>query len=141
MVSAVVSVPSSPTTPRLPLAAVGVGAVAAAGCVTVALADPNVPGRYPLCPFLAVTGLWCPVCGSTRALHALLNGAPAQALGFNALFVLALPLLVYAYLSWLSPRLPRLRLSRTAGWGMAVVGLAFGVLRNLPVGPLAALAP
>jgi hypothetical protein len=46
-------------------AAVAAGALAAAALVHVV--DPNDSGNYPTCPFLALTGRFCPGCGSLRA--------------------------------------------------------------------------
>src|SRR5690606_29528852 len=43
----------------------------AAATLVVATVSPEEPGHYPTCPFLALTGAWCPGCGSLRALHAL----------------------------------------------------------------------
>ena len=37
------------------------------------------PGHYPTCPFLAITGWYCPGCGSLRAVHDLLHGDLAGA--------------------------------------------------------------
>ncbi|MEO6703475.1 MAG: DUF2752 domain-containing protein [Jatrophihabitantaceae bacterium] len=54
------------------------------------LFNPNT-SRIPLCPLHAMTGLWCPLCGVTRASHALLHGQLGTALQDNLLFVLALP--------------------------------------------------
>ena len=52
---------------------------------------------YPGCWIHALTGLHCPGCGATRALHALLHGQFAQAADFNAFIVLLAP----AALVWL----------------------------------------
>ena len=66
---------------------------AAAGCAYVAVADPNSTASwYPQCPFKALTGLDCPGCGVTRALHALLTGHPLRALDHNALVAVAVVL-------------------------------------------------
>ncbi|HTG44046.1 MAG TPA: DUF2752 domain-containing protein [Verrucomicrobiae bacterium] len=43
------------------------------------------------CPVLAITGLPCPSCGSTRALAALSQLDLRTAAAFNPLFVLAAP--------------------------------------------------
>jgi hypothetical protein len=134
---------------RLPAMAapLAVGAVAAASCVVVALVDPSQPGRYPLCPFYAVTGRWCPGCGSLRGLHQLLNGNVGAALGFNPLMVLAAPILVYSWLAWLSrsvaagPTLPRFGTGARTPLVVLVVVLAFWLLRNLAWAPFTALAP
>lgn len=96
------------------------------------------------CPLHTVTGLWCPFCGGTRAVHALLGGHLATAVRYDAV---ALPLLAAAAVGWLawfgvaagwwrSP--PGLKPGRA--W-LAVAGLlvVFGVARNLP--GLGVLAP
>lgn len=90
----------------------------------------------PLCPLHALTGLHCPGCGATRALHALVRGDVALALRMNALFVGALPALALASLVRVDP-------ARSArGWiAGAVLAAAFGVARNLPLEPFARLAP
>ena len=49
------------------------GGVAVA-LATLATVDPNQPGHYPTCPFLATTGFYCPGCGALRAVHDLLHG-------------------------------------------------------------------
>ncbi len=125
------------------LAPAAVGAAAVAGAVTVAFVDPNEAGHYPTCPVLAVTGLWCPGCGTLRAVHALTRGDVATAVDLNALTVLLLPVLVLAWVGWLAVRLGRrpapLRVPTWAGTTIAVAVPAFWVLRNLPVA--AALAP
>ncbi len=46
---------------------------------------------YPACPIHQLLGIDCPGCGATRALAALLQGHPMEALRQNALFVLLLP--------------------------------------------------
>ncbi len=54
---------------------------------------PDQYSFYPRCPILALTGFRCPGCGATRALAALLHLHFAEALHWNALVVLLLPLL------------------------------------------------
>ena len=125
------------------LAPAAVGAAAVAGAVTVALVDPNEAGHYPTCPFLAVTGLFCPGCGTLRAVHALTRGDLATAVDLNVLTVVLLPLLVVAWVGWLALRLGRrpapLPVPSWLGVAVAVAVPAFWVLRNLPPG--SALAP
>ena len=121
-------------TPWVAPAAVAAGALA--GCAVLVAADPGVPGRYGVCPFLAVTGRWCPLCGSLRAVHHLLTGAPTAALSSNALTVLALPVVVFLWAAWLGSRTGRWRLP-TPTWTPDRVGIAatvvvlFGVVRNM----------
>jgi hypothetical protein len=114
----------------------GVAALAVAAVGVVAVVDPNEAGHYPTCPFLAVTGLACPGCGSLRAVHALAHGDLGAALGLNLLAVLAVVPLVVMWARWLRrtrTATPRSSVAPAAVlWGLLVVVIAFGVLRNLP---------
>nr|WP_243726101.1 DUF2752 domain-containing protein [Actinomadura rubrisoli] len=123
---------------------VGVLAAVAAGTVLVAFVDPNEPGHYPACPFLALTGHYCPGCGATRLVNALAHGHPGVAFGLNPLLFLLLPVFGYLYVRWtvLTARgLPM----RSALFGPKVVygliGLliVYWIVRNLPFAH--ALAP
>jgi hypothetical protein len=123
-----------------PAAALG---LAAAAVGLIAEVDPNQPGHYPTCPFLALTGAWCPGCGSLRAVHALAHGDLGTALDRNPLAVLAVPLVATLWLSWARRRvlgLPRTWAAPAWAINALLVGvLAFWVLRNL--GPFSWLAP
>lgn len=55
--------------------------------------NPETSAIFPRCPFLVLTGLKCPGCGSQRGLHALLHGDVPLAFHYNALMVLSLPLI------------------------------------------------
>lgn len=116
-------------------------AATAAGCAYVAIADPNKGSSwYPQCPFKALTGLDCPGCGVTRALHALLTGQPGRALDHNALVAIAVVLgAVWFGLSSLRRRrgLPPLQVKHPTAWAVAagVVVVGFWVVRNLSLGP------
>jgi hypothetical protein len=103
--------------------------------------DPHgAPSVLPPCPFHALTGLFCPGCGTTRALHALLHGNLGLAVRMNALTVAAIPAI--ALMAW-NTRFPgRMRLPRLSDarpWLVVVV--TFAVLRNLPWVPFVWLAP
>src|SRR5262249_19882161 len=110
-----------------------------AGCVALRFVDPA--GGPPLCPFKAWTGLDCPGCGATRALHQLLNGHLVTALSLNAPFVLAVPFLLWWGLARVAARFDHPivspRLTPTLVPMLIVVLIVFGVARNLPVQPLA----
>ena len=98
--------------------------------------DPATTAFYPSCLFRLWTGLLCPLCGSLRAIHALLHGDAVSALRFNALGVVGGGLLVIAAaLGQLSPacgeRFGRLVASR-GGWSITIVTvLLFAVARNI----------
>ena len=53
--------------------------------------NPSVSSIFPRCPFLSLTGLQCPGCGSQRAVHHLLNLEIVPAIYQNALLVLSIP--------------------------------------------------
>jgi Protein of unknown function (DUF2752) len=62
---------------------------------------PTASSFYPSCPVYTMLHLYCPGCGGTRALAALLQGQFAQAVHFNPVFVGLLPfLLVFLALSY-----------------------------------------
>jgi Protein of unknown function (DUF2752) len=107
----------------------------------VGAVDPNVPGRYPRCPFLSLTGLPCPGCGSLRALHDLVHGDLPSALGHNALFVVALVAIGARCGATLllgpGARRPSPRLS----YAVLAVLAAWAVVRVLPLAVLAPLGP
>jgi hypothetical protein len=65
-------------------------AVAAAACV-VRRFPPAGSRLYPRCPVFFWLHLYCPGCGGTRALAALLHGRLNEALHWNAMVVLFLP--------------------------------------------------
>ncbi len=145
--------PLAPAPPRAPGATPGtpgrtpagvrwaLAGTAIAGCAYVAVADPNRPSSwYPVCPFKALTGLDCPGCGITRALHALLTGHPLRAFDHNALVMLVVVVgLVWFAVNRLRARRgrPPLELSHPAWWGAAFGALVavFWVVRNLPWEP------
>ena len=118
----------------------GLAGLTAAGCVYVALVDPNRSSLYPQCPFKALTGLDCPGCGITRALHSLLHGNLVQAADHNllavVLSVVALGWFVVARVQRRRGRpTPRFSYGPRVTITLGLVVLAFWVLRNLPVQP------
>jgi amino acid transporter len=114
--------------------------------IFVRLFNPVGSGLYPPCIFHKFTGLYCPGCGSTRALYHLVHGHPAAAFAMNPLLVILLPVLVYAFLSYalmgLRGRgLPKIFVHPTLIKLLFWVAVAFGILRNLPFSPFNLLAP
>jgi hypothetical protein len=126
-------------TTRRPVAApVVAGGILLAGCVALAVVDPT--HGPPICPFKAVTGLDCPGCGGTRALHQLFTGHLGAALSYNLLAVVILPVLLWGLFTSLTkvlggPRWRSVSIARPWIW-IAFAGVAvFWVVRNLPVAP------
>ena len=120
--------------------------IIAVGSVVLFRVDPLHSDFYPPCPFYALTGLYCPGCGTTRALHQLLHGHLGEAFGFNPLMILMLPYLGYCSLSYVmfavrGRPLPSILTSPFWGWLTFGTILLYGVLRNLPYPPFSLLAP
>jgi hypothetical protein len=149
-------VPTCAAETRKPFAAttraqIVLGACACAGAsLFVYAVDPSHHAVYPQCILYNTTGLYCAGCGATRAVHALLHGRLLDALHDNALFVAALPWLLYlagSYLisAWRDNAWPRVFVEpRKLAWrGAAVflVMIAFMIVRNLPGAPFEWLRP
>ncbi len=102
-------------------------------------------GELPNCLFHSLTGLYCPGCGSGRAVTALLYGRLREAFFQNILlFPLGIPacvVLLHEYLRLVFPGLGLrpVRIPRAVGIVCAAAILAFWVLRNIPA--LSFLAP
>ena len=103
-----------------------------------------------LCPFHAVTGYWCPVCGSLRAVASLTRLDVAGALSANLVVTLLLPFLALSVLgpavaSATGRKLTPLTALTVGNRTWVVLGVVFGIFtvwRNLPGLPLSGwLAP
>lgn len=129
----------APRSERYPTGPWTAAAAAACGCVVLALVDPTEQAVTPPCPFRALTGWWCPLCGGTRAASRLLRGDLAGAFHFNAAFVTLLPVALVLWATWAFPgRLPWLDPVRERSapivWTVFGLFLAFVVVRNTPLG-------
>lgn len=98
----------------------------------VYMVDPSEAVWMPKCPWHALTGLDCPSCGSTRALHHMMHGELARGLEFNpmapVLWILA-AMLIVVYASR-----PDRRAStsvRLLAGIYIVVYIVWGVVRNI----------
>jgi Protein of unknown function (DUF2752) len=98
--------------------------------------DPTHLGVLPPCPLHRLTGLWCPGCGSTRALYQLVHGNLMAALRFNPLAISLLPLVGY-----LSIRGERVVIKAVWIWALLGIVITFGILRNIPAYPFTLLTP
>ena len=125
---------------RAPLAVL---AAAIAVLAYVGAVDPERPGHYPGCPFLLVTGWFCPGCGSLRALHALAHGDLTTAVARNPLAVCAAGVLPWVWLQRYrhrrSGRATPTVVPVSVVWGVVAAVCLFGALRNLPA--MTVLAP
>jgi hypothetical protein len=120
--------------------------LATAGAALLRLFDPAHSLIFPPCPLHYFTGLYCPGCGSLRAMHALMHGDLRQALAMNSLTVILLPFIAFGLVceikSHLSGRpLVGTRLPSNCIWALFAVIVLFGIARNLPFHPFDLLAP
>jgi uncharacterized protein DUF2752 len=114
-------------------------------CAATWVGDPTTPGGpLPVCPTKALLGIDCPGCGSARMLYSLMHGNVLAAARFNALGLVALVLLVWAYAAWTYGRVTGREVrgwqhQRWAAMLTLVLVAAWFVVRNLPFAPFSAL--
>ena len=120
------------------------GGVLAASLV-LHLRDPHRSGSFGYCPWLFLTGTYCPGCGGLRAVNDLTNGHVAAAASSNLLFVVSVPFLALWWgrtvLDRWQGRVRAVSPRRHVTWALSflAVAIAFAVVRNLAFG--AWLAP
>jgi hypothetical protein len=126
-------------------APLGVALAAGLMCGAVWMGDPTTPGGpLPVCPTKALLGIDCPGCGSLRMVYSLLHGDVLSAVRYNAIGLIAVLLLLWAYAAWTYGRLVGRRITSWQHYrwapaiALAVVGVWF-VIRNIPVAPFTML--
>ena len=110
------------------------------------LYDPGIPGVFPSCPFLSITGLYCTGCGSQRALHDLLHLNIPGVLRYNLLFLPAIGFAGYhLFIKFLAKFSSKRYISpvhhTNAPRIILIIVVVFTVLRNIPGYPFNLLAP
>lgn len=110
------------------------------------LIDPSTSTLLPTCPFLGLTGCYCPGCGSLRALHQITRGRVAGAFGLNPLLILSLPFFGYVLacriaLAFRGRPLKTFFIPPVFVWALLGIIVLYWVLRNVPVHPFSLLAP
>jgi Protein of unknown function (DUF2752) len=111
-----------------------------AGSVYLFVFEPGKTGFFPVCLFRFLTGLTCPGCGSTRAMHQILHGHFLTAFTLNPLFLVAIPFMLFAFLRYsvivLRGGVPRQNaLPAPYIYALFVVVLTFWIFRNTPYYP------
>jgi len=114
--------------------------------ILLRLFDPARSMIFPPCPLRYLTGLYCPGCGSLRAIHALLHGDLRRALSMNLLSVLLLPFIAYGLISEIHRHfrgrpMPGTWIPASYIRVLLAVIVLFGIARNLPFHPFDWLAP
>lgn len=108
--------------------------------------DPSSSRLFPPCLFHKLTGLYCPGCGTLRALHQLLNGNVRQAFRLNPLMILAMPFVLYALtaqaLQYLfNKKIPTVLPKPAWIWTLLVLIILYTIARNIPLHPFTYLSP
>ena len=108
--------------------------------------SPHESGIYGPCPFRALTGLYCPGCGTLRGLHELLHGNMVKAFGLNPLMVLLLPFILYSFFKYTVSGITGRQQSKVFIpsdfiWALLVIIIVYWILRNVPYYPFTLLAP
>lgn len=102
-----------------------------------------IADKFPIfsvqCPWYSFTGLYCPGCGVTRAVRALLCLDFYQAFRYNAVFILSLPFLgayfgalAISYIKTGEDKISE-KISMAFPVALLIIVIIFGILRNLPM--------
>jgi len=62
--------------------------------------DPHQHGSWGLCPFNALTGLYCPGCGGLRAVNDLTDGHLGAAFSSNVVVAALIPVAIVLLAVW-----------------------------------------
>lgn len=110
------------------------GALLALGVALVVWWHPQTGGPV-LCPFLALTGWNCPMCGGLRTVYDMATADLAGAWAMNPLLVLGLPALGLVWLRWLIRAWTGRPARYPPTWLVPAIGVLlvlFTIARNLP---------
>ena len=119
---------------------VGIWLLLIAGGIYLFVFEPGRTGLFPVCIFRLVTGLTCPGCGTTRALHQIVHGHFLDAFMLNPLLLLASPFLLWAFLRYsmtvLRGSTPRKNaLPAPYIYAVFFIVVGFWIFRNTPFYP------
>ncbi|MCX7550423.1 DUF2752 domain-containing protein [Xanthomarina sp. F2636L] len=101
---------------------------------------------FPKCLFYSATNLYCPGCGSQRAIHQILHGQIMAGLKYNYLIgflVLVLGYQLYVYISQeqFNKNTKNILHKPMATKFILILVIFFWILRNIPFYPFNTLAP
>ena len=100
---------------------------------------------YPPCMTRKLFGIYCPGCGSGRALSCLIHGNIIHAFKLNPMFMLLIPLTLYWIFTLLAKAFElKIKLPTPGKYTLIsiIVGIVlFTILRNIPHYPFNLLAP
>ena len=116
------------------------------GLVLIYTFNPVTATSIPDCPFHYFTGLFCPGCGTLRALHNILHGNFSSGFDFNPLLVILLPYITYGIISKFVNYLTgkhmfNYEISSKGSYALLIAICVYMIARNISVYPFTYLAP
>ncbi len=118
----------------------------AGGAVLLALVDPAKTRVFGVCPLHWITGFHCAGCGALRAAHAILHANLVQAVAYNGMALVTVPVI----LAWVAAEAIHAFTGRrlgpprgTAQFGKILLALLvlYTVARNIPLASFDGLRP
>lgn len=108
--------------------------------------NPSEVNFMPKCPLYSTTGVYCPGCGSQRALHDLLHLNIKEVIGHNLLFLLGLFIIAYHFIiegmnHFKKTKVNNLLYHPKTPIVILIIIILFWILRNIPYYPFTLLAP
>ena len=96
---------------------------------------------YPKCALYQTTGLHCPGCGGTRAMAALTHGRLWEAIRFNPLLILGLPIILGVVLNQRRRERLGAKGSPKMIWCVFAILVCYLIARNVPSPSRSIFAP
>ena len=108
--------------------------------------NPSEYSFFPKCPFHSLTGLYCPGCGSQRAIHQILHGHITESLKHNFLiilltFVLGYQLVLFLLTKGFNKNFNNIFHNPKATYTILVLVILYWILRNINIYPFTYLSP
>ena len=108
--------------------------------------NPSQYNFYPKCPLYSITGMYCPGCGSQRAIHQIINGNIIEGIRFNYLLLLLFLVLLYQSMHFVISKLSKKTFSNILHQPITtelilVLVIVFWIFRNIKIYPFNELAP
>jgi hypothetical protein len=99
----------------------------------------------PRCPFYFLTGMYCPGCGSTRAIHYCLNGNISESVRHHPLLLPFFVVIIFLYIKrgyeLFSGKIISFRFELLMSKIILFIFIIFFVVRNIPIDYWAWLRP
>ncbi|MBO5759952.1 MAG: DUF2752 domain-containing protein [Lentisphaeria bacterium] len=111
------------------------GILVVSGLLYLYCNDPETTKIMPECLLYRISGLFCPGCGTGRAVYAFLHGDILTALKRNIILV---PFCVLLLILAVKPEFGK---NRSLGWSVLCCIVLYWIFRNVPVYPFIVLQP